>query len=343
MASQPPPAASSPAALPSTASPFTSGTSAPGSPAAPILHRVLTRAQAQTLDARRGAGAGRTGRKRAFATLGAAARPSSSTPSSSAPPSAAPAARSAAAAAAAAASLAALLGRFSDEPIDEAALSPADVATLADLRRRFPGCVASVSLLRRAFFAHTSPPDLPLVLALTAAGPGEGREYGSERPARVHCRGYIDCVAPAWGSLGRAAWVEPSMLQDVLVNAKHGEWARTRLHWAALNDRAARAEELLAMAACDADARDLMAARRSTTRAFTATRPRPRPCSATRAPTSRRATTTACARWASRASTTTPRSSSCSCAAARPSTPTGLRAPRFTTRRRRATSASRGC
>ena len=51
-------------------------------------------------------------------------------------------------------------------------------------------------------------------------------------------------------------WSGPSMLQDVLVNGKHGEGEGTRLHWAARYNKVARVAELLAMRLCEVDARD---------------------------------------------------------------------------------------
>jgi ankyrin repeat protein len=94
------------------------------------------------------------------------------------------------------------------------------------------------------------------ILELVAAGPGAGREYGLEPPSRKHAFGFVREASPHWASVGRAAWREPSMLQDALVNAKHGVWEQTRLHWAAANNRAERMRELLDMKLCDINARD---------------------------------------------------------------------------------------
>ena len=185
----------------------------------------------------------RTSRKRRADEPGERASAASRSPGSTASPAPAQA-------------LAPFLGSFSDEPIDESALPPGDVAILAGLRARFPACAASVRVLRQAFFAHTAPRNLPLVLALTAAGPGRGCEYGREPPTRKHKRGYVDCVAPVWGpGFGRAVWAEPSMLQDVLVNARHGEDEETRLHWATRQYQVARVRQLLGMKLCDVDVR----------------------------------------------------------------------------------------
>jgi ankyrin repeat protein len=150
-----------------------------------------------------------------------------------------------------------ILGSVSDDQIDETVLCAADVAKLAELRAHFPACASNHRTLREAFVAHAVLCDLPRVFALMASGPKGGIEYGHEAPTRVHARGFAAEADRVWTILlACGKWSGPSMLQDVLINGKHGDRKWTRLHWAARNNKVARVTELLAMRLCEVDARD---------------------------------------------------------------------------------------